>query len=89
MNDSDDPLIEQLLNLKSNLPKPRRCLSEDEKDKLIKAIGGPKTAESIIKAQKELPLDRIPFIFNRLDTQLVVDILANDMKQAIIRAKKR
>ena len=82
-----DDLEERLRALKGELPTPRTGLSEAEKDELIVAIGGPRTAESIRKATRNFPHERIPWLFNSLDSQLVVDVLANDMEAAIARAK--
>jgi hypothetical protein len=84
-----DDLTAKLRNLKSQLPAARTQLSEAEKDELIKAIGGPRTAESIRKAMSKLPHERIPWLFSSLDSQLVLDIMANDMDAAIARAKTR
>ncbi|MFK7825662.1 MAG: hypothetical protein AB8G05_16035 [Oligoflexales bacterium] len=68
---------EQILQLKADLPKPD-ILNEQEKFKLIRDIGGPRTVISILKAKKEFPLSRIPFLFNSLDTKLVINVLANE-----------
>lgn len=85
----EDELLEKIRQIKSDLPAPRRGLSEKEKDELLMRIGGPRTCEAIVKAQKTLPLERIPFIFNQLDSQAVIDILANDMHDAIQRALQK
>ncbi len=82
-----DDLDERLRGLKGGLPAPRTGLNEAEKDQLIVAIGGPRTAESIRKAMRNFPHERIPWLFSSLDSQLVIDILANDMEAAIARAK--
>ncbi len=82
----EDPITKQIRDLRSELPAPRRGLSEAEKDTLIAAVGGPRTCQSILNARKHAPEGRIPFIFNSLDSQMVVDILANDMRGAIERA---
>ena len=84
----DDPLSGLLKGVKCDIPPPRQNLSEEEKDQLILLIGGPSTVRSILKAQKELALNRIPFIFNKLDSRWVVDVLANDMEEALKRAEK-
>jgi hypothetical protein len=76
-----DKITESLLNLSGSLPKPRTNLSKEEKLALIAKVGGPRTAMSIIKAKKDYPLSRIPFLFSSLDTQCVVDILANDLSE--------
>jgi hypothetical protein len=78
-----DKLTESLLNLTGGLPAPRLNLSKDEKKALIEKIGGPRTAQSIIKAKKDYPVSRIPFLFSSLDTQCVVDILSNDMSDVL------
>lgn len=86
---SKDPISDSLQSLSGSLPNPRLNLTEAEKDALIAAIGGPKTAQAIITAKKELPLSRIPFLFSSLNTQAVVDILYNDVSDAISRARRR
>ncbi|MEI6397885.1 MAG: hypothetical protein WCO71_03850 [Pseudomonadota bacterium] len=78
-----DKLTESILNLTGSLPAPRLNLSRDEKLALIAKVGGPRTTHSIIKAKKDYPASRIPFIFSSLDTQCVVDILANDMTDVL------
>lgn len=80
-----DDLTRALENLKSALPAPRTNLSEAEKDAVVARVG-PRTASAITRARKEFPLARIPFLFSTIDTQSVVDILANDMTAAIARA---
>lgn len=82
-----DDLTSKLRGLKSQLPAARAPLSEAEKDALIVALGGPRTAESIRKAMSNFPHERIPWLFSSLDSQLVVDVMANDMEAAIARAK--
>ncbi len=82
-----DDLESKLRGLKAELPAARTQLSEAEKDELIQAIGGPRTAESIRKAMSNYPHERIPWLFSSLDSQLVLDIMANDMEAAIARAK--
>lgn len=81
----DDDLTNRLRELKAELPKPRTNLTETEKDELVRRVG-PRTARDIVKAGKELPKHRIPFLFSTVDGQAVVDLLANDMTQAIKRA---
>jgi hypothetical protein len=83
-----DDMEKRLRALKGGLPTPRTGLSEDEKDALILAIGGPRTVENIRKATGNFPHERIPWLFSSLDSQLVVDVLANDMEASIARAKK-
>jgi hypothetical protein len=82
-----DDLEARLRSLKALLPTARLQLSEDEKDQLIRAIGGPRTTESIRKAMSKFPHERIPWLFSSLDSQLVIDVMANDMEAAIVRAK--
>ncbi len=78
---------QRLRGLKSNLNPARQNLSESEKDQLILDIGGPKTAETVRKAMSNFPHERIPWLFSSLDSQLVLDVMANDMDAAIDRAK--
>lgn len=82
-----DELEERLRGLKAEVPTARENLSEAEKDQLVAAVGGPRTAGSIRKAMQNFPHERIPWLFSSLDSQLVVDIMANDMEGAISRAK--
>jgi hypothetical protein len=82
-----DDLTSKLRGLKSQLPAARTGLCEAEKDALIVALGGPRTAESIRKAMRNFTHERIPWLFSSLDSQLVVDVMANDMEAAIARAK--
>lgn len=82
-----DDLEAKLRSLKAQLPTARLQLSEADKDQLIKAVGGPRTAENIRKAMSNFPHERIPWLFSSLDSQLVIDIMANDMEAAIARAK--
>ena len=72
-----DQLEDLILQIKADLPEAR-ILSKQEKFELIKEIGGPRTVISILKAKKEFPLARIPFLFSSLDTNLVVNVLANE-----------
>lgn len=46
------------------------------------------TTMNILKATKNYPKERIPFIFNNIDTQAIVNVLANDMTEAIGRAMR-
>lgn len=84
-----DDIERSLRAVKADLPSARKNLSEDEKDLLIAAVGGPRTTESIRKAMLEFPHRRIPFLFSSLNTQAVVDIMANDMESAVARAKAK
>ena len=83
-----DSLTQVLESLTGELPQPRLNISDQEKDALIAKIGI-RTVKSIVQAKKELPLRRIPFLFSTIDTQAVVDLLANDMTAAINRVKQR
>jgi len=80
-----DDLTQQIMNLKADLPKPRK-LTESEKDHLIQKLGRD-TVKKLVAAKKELPKKRIPFIFNSLDTQSVVDVLYNNWEEALKRTK--
>ncbi|MDQ3230525.1 MAG: hypothetical protein M3Q07_01800 [Pseudobdellovibrionaceae bacterium] len=82
-----DDVDASLRALKAQLPTARFNLSEPDKDELIRAIGGPRTVENIRKAMSKLPHERIPWLFSSLDSQLVIDVMANDMEAAITRAK--
>lgn len=80
-----DDLTKALERLSGDLPKPHCDLSEANKDALVRRVG-PRTARDILKAKKQLPLRRIPFLFATINTQDVVDLLANDMDAAVARA---
>jgi hypothetical protein len=82
---TEDDVTRALSNLQGNLPKARENLSETEKDELVARVG-PRTARDIVRARKDYPLRRIPFLFSSVDTQAVVDLLANDVHAAIERA---
>ncbi len=82
-----EKISELLENLKGELPVPRLNLSEDQKDQLILQLGL-KTVQNLLKAKKQLPMARIPFLFSSLDTQALLDVLNNDMAAAVVRAKK-
>ncbi|MEZ4741447.1 MAG: hypothetical protein R3B45_03225 [Bdellovibrionota bacterium] len=89
MSKSDTENIEEnIRKIKGNLPKPRLNLSLNEKLKLIKSVGGPKTTKSILKAKGNFPISRIAWLFNALDTQAVIDILHNDMVEALNHTQK-
>ncbi len=79
-----DDVAKVLQHLKGELPQPRLNLSEADKDALVRRLG-PRTARSIIRAKSDYPIERIPFLFSTLDTQDVVDLLANDVLGAIAR----
>ena len=72
-----DQLEDLIRKIKADFPEAK-ILNEQEKFELIKEIGGPRTVISILKAKKEFPLARIPFLFNSLDTKLVIYVLANE-----------
>jgi len=77
-----DEIGDSLVNLKpddSDRLEPRRNLSDKEKFKLMEKVGGPKTLASIVGAKKDFSIARIPWIFNSIDSQSVIDILYNDM----------
>ncbi len=80
-----DDVAKVLQNLTAALPEPHLGLSEEAKDALVKRLG-PRTARSIVRAKQDYALARIPFLFSTLDTQDVVDLLANDVTAALARA---
>jgi hypothetical protein len=80
-----DDLTKALERLSGELPVPRIRLSESDKDALI-ALIGPRTVRNILRASKDFKVERIPFLFSTIDTQAVVDVLANDMTEALERA---
>jgi len=82
-NMSDD-ISKVLQNLTGDLPQPRLNLSESEKDALVMRLG-PRTARNIVRAKGDYAIGRIPFLFSTLNTQDVVDLLANDVIAAIAR----
>ncbi len=71
-----DDLTKALRKISSDLPPPRLNLSQQELQLLKKKLG-PRTITSILKAKKQLPERRIPFLFNSLDSQDVLDVLNN------------
>lgn len=77
-----DKVTEQLLNLSGGMPAPRLNLSLEEKQRIIQDLGI-KTVKNILKAKKQLPIARIPFLFSSIDTQMVLDILHNDFLELI------
>ena len=85
---SDRKIVDALQSLAGDLPKPRAGLSELEKDTLIQNIG-PRTAKSILSMRGKTADTRIPFLFSSIDTQAIVDLLANDCLSAIERAMKK
>lgn len=78
-------VIDALTNLTGNIPVARKDLSETEIDALIQEIG-PRTAKSILSMRGKTQESRIPFLFSSVDTQAIVDLLANDCGAAIERA---
>lgn len=85
MTDQVTKALEQLIG---DIPSPRTNLSEEEKDRLVAKLG-PRTTKNIVNAKKDYPLRRIPFLFSSLDTQDVIDVLANECDGAIKRALKK
>lgn len=79
-----EELEHTLLDLpQGSLPQPRVRLTEKEKVTLIRDIGGIHTVNSILRAAEKMPRERVPFLFTSIDTQLVVDVLYNDMREAL------
>lgn len=85
---SDRKLTDALQSLSGDMPKPRVGLSESEKDVLILKIG-PRTAKNILSMRGKTAESRIPFLFSSIDTQAIIDLLANDCTAAIERAVQR
>ncbi len=77
-------IVDALIHLKGEMPIARLNLSEAEKDLLIQKIG-PRTARNILAMRGKTQEARIPFLFSSIDTQAVVDLLANDCSDAIAR----
>lgn len=86
----DDPITDALQKLNEDVVQPRLNLSASACDELVKRVGGPRTAQQVLQAKKQLPARRILFLFSSLDSQAVADILENSsgVKAAIDRAKK-
>ncbi len=80
-----DNVEASLRSLSGGAPMPRPRLTEAEKDALIARVG-PRTARDIVRAKKDFPRARIPFLFSAVDTQDVVDLLAHDVDAALARA---
>ena len=78
-----DDMEMSLRALKGDPLTPRIVTTDAEKEALILAIGGPRTAASIRQALKTYPKERIPFLFSSLEAQLVIDILENDVDALI------
>lgn len=83
-----DDLVKQLRSLAANLPEPSGVFSEDQKDDFI-LLHGFGLVRDIFKAKKELPIKRIPHLFSSVDSQVVVDVLANEWRDALLRRKKK
>lgn len=81
----DDEITTALRDLPGDALQPRQ-LSDDEKKQLIRDLGL-KTTQNIIKAKKDFPLRRIPFLFSSLNPQWVVDVLHNDLSDALKEAE--
>ena len=77
-----EDLENSLRDIKSDLPEPRINLSHNDKLSLVRRIG-PRLCRDIVKAKSQLAESRIPFVFNRVDSQDIVDLLNNDMLDAI------
>lgn len=71
-----DDISKALRAIRSDLPAPRMNLPAEELRKLMLKVG-PRTVKSLLAAKKQLPEARIPFLFNGLDAQDVLDILNN------------
>ncbi len=67
----------------------RSNLSRSEKEALIAAVGGPRTARSVRQAMLTFAKERIPFLFSSLDPQSVADLMANDVDALIEEAIAR
>lgn len=77
-----DELEDRLRGIKSDLPKPRPNLSLNDLVDLARRVG-PRLTRDIVKAKSQLKPERIPFIFNHVDSQDIVDILNYEMDEAI------
>lgn len=80
-----DDIEKSLRDLKGESLTARILTSDEEKEALIQAIGGPRTAASIRQALKTYSKDRIPFLFSSLEAQIVVDVLENDLDELIAK----
>lgn len=81
-----DALSRELLAIAANLPEPTGIFSETEKQRFIARVGW-RLVRDIDKARSELPLSRIPHVFSSVDSQIVVDILANEWQAALQKAR--
>ncbi|SME96064.1 hypothetical protein [Pseudobacteriovorax antillogorgiicola] len=77
-----DKLDQALRDIQAELPSPRLHLSRAEKVELIKKWG-PKRVRDILKAKDTLPYRRLPFIFNNVDSQDLIDILNNNFDEVL------
>jgi hypothetical protein len=77
-----DDVTDSIRALKADIPVARENLTAAEMQMIIDAVG-PKTVANIIKAKKDFKIARIPFLFSSIDTQAVVDILANDFSSVL------
>lgn len=78
-----DQIEMALTSLSAQLPEPHIFSSREELLVLIQACGGPRTASSIRKSLEHASKSRIPHLFSSIDTQIVVDILANDLDRIL------
>lgn len=83
-----NPVADALLKLTGDMPAPRLGLSDADKTLLVQKIG-PRTARSILSMRGKVVAARIPFLFSSVDTQAVVDLLANDCEAEIQHALKK
>ena len=89
-----DPIISSLRELTSEDISPNICKDDKEKRKLIETVG-PRSCRNILKARRDYPLSRIPFLFSSIDPQLVVDVLSNELEEILesilgpVKSKKR
>lgn len=60
----------------------QRKLTITELEALVMALG-PRTVQNILHAKETYKLARIPFLFNSLDSQQVIDILVNDESEIL------
>lgn len=83
-----DSIQKSIEDLRGDVPEPRKDLCHTDLVAIVKQLGV-RTVTHIVAAKKDYPLKRIPFIFNSLDTQLVVDVLFHDMSKAVEAVKRR
>ena len=82
-----DDLQNAIRGIKADQLTPRENLTEEQKRILVERWG-PRRVADILKAKGQIPIGRLPFIYNNVDTQDLLDILANDMTTAIASAIK-